>query len=119
MPEPEQVIEERRGEVAALAVLAHARRAVALGQRRAVGADDQRRRARSAARQPERGENQQLARRIGQVVLAAQHVRHPHAGIVHGIAKKNAAEPSARRTTKSPMSSLAKLCGPCTKSIES
>src|SRR5437879_7987479 len=32
------------------------------------------------------------------------------------LQKKKAAEPSARRTTKSPMSSLRKVCGPCTKS---
>ena len=36
MPEPEQVIGQRLRQIAALAILAHARRAVALGQRRAV-----------------------------------------------------------------------------------
>ena len=49
VPQPEQVIEQRRGQEAASAELLHAGAAVALGQRRAVGADQQARRGRRPA----------------------------------------------------------------------
>ena len=74
MPEAEQMIAHRRARVAGLAQLAHAGGAMALGQRRAVGAQQQRHVAVVRRRQCQRLEQQALARRIAQVILAAQHV---------------------------------------------
>ena len=37
---------------------------------------------------PERIEQHQLARRVGQVIVAAQHVRDAHGGIVDGVAEE-------------------------------
>src|SRR5436309_5399442 len=57
------VIGEGERLVAALAIFAHAHRRVALGQRRAVGADDERHVAVGRCRQAQSRENEQLPRR--------------------------------------------------------
>ena len=61
---------------------------MAFRQRRAVCAHQQRQVAVGGRTQLQRFENQQLARRIGEVVFTAQHVRDTHLGIIDGIAEK-------------------------------
>ena len=88
VPQAEQVIEQRRRQESALAKLLHAGAAVPLGQRRAVGAHQQADMAVAGPPHAERIEQHQLARRIGEMIVAAQHVRDAHHRIIDGIAKK-------------------------------
>ena len=59
-----------------------------LGQRRPVSAHQQRQMAIGRRSQAQRLEHQQLPRRVGQVIFAAQHVRDVHLGIVDGVAEE-------------------------------
>ncbi len=63
-----------------------------LRQRCAVGADQQSHMPVPRATQAQRIQHHELARRIGQMIVAAQHLRDAHQRVVDGIAKK--------RTTK-------------------
>ncbi len=85
VPETEQVVGQGCGQVTTFAVLAHACRAMALGQGRAVTADDERDVPIGRCRQAQSRQDQQLPRCVGEVILAAQRLGDPHAGIVHGI----------------------------------
>ena len=89
VPEAKQVIGEGERQVAAFAVLTHADRAVALGERRAIRAHDQRHvPVGGRAAGPSAAQNQQLPRRIGEVILPAQRLRHAHGGIIDGIGEE-------------------------------
>ena len=79
---------------------------MALGQRRAVRAHQQRQVPVGGRTQFERLEHQQLARRVGQVVFAAQHVRDAHFGIVDGIA-----EEEGRAAVGAPQDEVADVVG--------
>ena len=89
VPEPEQLIDDggsRRS---------RARETRARWSRRGAWRAARRRRRRAATcghsaapADPAPRSMQELARRIGQMILAAQHVRDPHARIVHGIAEE-------------------------------
>ena len=59
-----------------------------LGERRAIRAHQQREMAVGGRAQLQRLEHQQLARRVGQVIFATQHVRDAHLRIVDGIAEE-------------------------------
>ena len=86
--QPHQVIEQGPGQVAAAAQAGDAQRPAALGQRPAVRAMDQCQVAIGRRLQAQCGQQQQLARRVGQVVLPAQDLGHPHQGIVHRVAEQ-------------------------------
>ena len=45
-----------------------------------------------------------MPRRVGEMIVAAHHVRDPHHRVVDGVAKKDADVPSSRRMMKSPIS---------------
>ena len=70
------------GQVAEIPVLRHRRRAVALRQPAAVGAEDHRDMREPRRRPAERGVQQQLSRRVRDVVVAADHVGDLHQVIV-------------------------------------
>ncbi len=106
MAEPEQVIEERERLVAALAVLAHARRPVALGERRPVRTHEERHVPVGGRLEAEGLEDQQLPRRVGEVILAAQRQRHSHAGIVHRVG-----EEERGRAVRTPHHEIADIIG--------
>ena len=77
-----QIVHQRLRQVASSAELDHRGRAVALRQRRVVGAQHQRQ-VRKRRRRPAEGLVQQhLAGRVGNVVLAPHHGRHAHQPIV-------------------------------------
>ncbi len=77
-----------------------------LGQRRAVRAHQQRQVAVGRRAQAQRLEHQQLPRRVGQVIFAAQHVRDAHLGIVDGIA-----EEKRRAAVGAPQDEIADVVG--------
>ena len=81
--EPHQIVEQRLGQIAFVAVLQHADRAVALGQALAVGAQDHRHMGIGRRRHAERPQQVDLPRRVVDVVIAADDVRYPHVRIVH------------------------------------
>src|SRR5665213_70316 len=84
----EQMITYRGARIACVTQLTHAGGAMALGQRRAVRADQQRDVAILRYRQCQRLEQQALPRRIGQMILTPQHMADLHQRIVHGIAEQ-------------------------------
>ncbi len=88
MAKAKQVIADRRGAVARFAQLTERLGASALGQRRAVRADEQREVTVARRAHPECLEHQQLARRVGQMVFAAQGMRDAHQRIIHGVGKE-------------------------------
>ena len=88
VPESEEMIDNRPRGVAALAILAHAGRAMTLRQRRAISADEQRDVTIARRTQVERAQDKELARRVREVILAAQYVRDSHARIIHCVAEK-------------------------------
>ncbi len=77
-----QVVHQRLGQVAARAKLGDRCRAVPLRQRRVVGPEHERQVRELRRREPERLIEQDLPRRIRDVILAADHVRHLHQRIV-------------------------------------
>ena len=78
-----QVVDQRLRQVAALAELRHRRRAVALRQRRVIRPEHHREVREARRREAERAIQQHLPRRVRDVILAADHVRHLHQRIVH------------------------------------
>jgi hypothetical protein len=88
VPETKQVIHDRLWQKPALAELVHADTPVAFREWRAVGAGDQRDVTVMRHAQLERLEQQDLARRVGQMIFAAQHVRHAHQRVVDSVAEK-------------------------------
>ena len=81
--QPRQIVHQGLGQVAQLPVLHHRERAVALGQLGLVRAQDHGHMA-EARHVPAQGLVQQyLARGVGHVVVAAQHVGHAHGVVVH------------------------------------
>ena len=88
VPQVKQMIEKSRRQEPALAELAHARAAMPFRQRRAVRADQQADVAVVGSPHAERIEQHQLARRVGEMIVAAQYMRDAHDGIVHGVAKE-------------------------------
>jgi hypothetical protein len=88
VPEPEQVIRERRRQVSPLAEFAHAGRAMPLGEWRTIRTHEQRKVTVSRRPEIQRFEHEQLTRRVGEMVLAAQHVGDTHLGIVDGVAEE-------------------------------
>ena len=80
--EAHEVVEQRLGQVALVAVLQHAHRAVALGELRAVGAEDHRHVRVERRLDAERAQHVDLPRRVVEVVVAADHVRDPHVLVV-------------------------------------
>ena len=88
MAETEQVIGQRLRQVALLAQGTQRLRAVALGQRRSIRAGQQGQMSVARRRQFQRLQDQQLARRIAQVIVAAQQMRHAGQRIIDGIGKE-------------------------------
>ena len=88
VPQSEQVIEQRGAQKSALAKLLHAGAAVALGQRCAVRAHQKSDMAITGAPQRQGIEQHQLPRSVGEMVVAAQNVRHPHHRVIDGVAKE-------------------------------
>ena len=81
--EAQQVVAQRLGQKTLLAKLQHRRRAMALGQFRAVGAVDQRD-MRETRQVPSHGLiDLHLAERVGQVVIAADDMGDRHVMVVH------------------------------------
>ncbi len=80
--EARKVVDQRVGQVAHVAVRHHRRGAVALAEPRAIDAEDERDVCERRHRVAERPVEQDLLRRVGQVVLAADDVRDPHVGVV-------------------------------------
>src|SRR5579871_1360969 len=85
MTEAQQMIEQCFGQEAALAKIPYARAAMALRQRCAVLPDQQPDVPIARDAQPERGKQQHLARRIGEMIVPAQHVGYTHQRIVDGV----------------------------------
>ena len=81
--EPSEVVEQPLGQEAVVAVLQHAHRAVALRQLGAVGAEDHRHVRVGRRLDAERAQHLDLARRVVDVVVAADHVRDAHVVVVH------------------------------------
>ena len=88
MPQPEQMIEQGGGQESALAKLLRTGAAVTLRQRRAVLAHQQSHVAVAGAAHAQGIQHHELARRIGEMVVAAQHLGDSHDGIIDGIAKE-------------------------------
>ena len=76
-PEQRQIVHQRLRQIPALAELGHARRAVPLRQRRVVGTEDERQVRECRRHQPKRLVNQQLPRRVRDVILATHDMRSP------------------------------------------
>ena len=83
--EQRQEVHDRLGQVAGLAQLLHAGRAVALREALAIGAEEQRQVGEGRHRPAERLVHEHLARRRAEQVLAADHVRDPHVGVVDRV----------------------------------
>ena len=88
MAQPEQVVEDRRRQVALLAQLAQRTRPVPFGKRRTVISHDQGHVAVGRRLQAQRGGQQQLARGVGQMILAPQHDGHTHQRVVEHVAEE-------------------------------
>ncbi len=85
--EAREVVEQRLRQEAHVAVLQHADRAVALGELRAVGAEDHRQVGVRRRLDAERAQHLHLPRRVVDVVVAADHVRDSHVVVVHDHAE--------------------------------
>ena len=81
--QPREIVDERLGKIAVLFVLHHADRAVSLGQALAIGTENHRNVCELRQRRAERFEDVDLARRVVDVVVAADNVRDVHVQIVH------------------------------------
>ena len=83
--EEQEVVEQRLGQVALLAELAHERRAVALRVGLALRVDDHREVPVGRGRGAERLEELDVLERVLHVVVAADHVRHALVDVVHHV----------------------------------
>ncbi len=81
-----KVVHQRLGQISLRAELADRRRAVPLRQRRVIGPHHHRQMRKGGRRKPERLVQQNLPRRVRDVILSSNHVRHLHQRIVddHG-----------------------------------
>ena len=80
--EQSEVVPHGGGHVAGVAELLDARRAVALGELLPVRAVQQRQVRVAGRRDPQRIHHEQLLGRVGEVVVAPDHVGYPHVGVV-------------------------------------
>ena len=80
--EARQIVDDGVGQEAEVAIRRDGHGAVALAEPRFVGAEDQRHVAERGKAVAERLIEQDLARRVGEVIVAADDVRDPHLGVV-------------------------------------
>jgi hypothetical protein len=83
-----QMIEDRGTQKASLAKFMHAGAAMALGQWGPVRTHQQSHVPVARASQLQRIEQHELARGIGEMIVAAQHMSHAHSRIIDGVAEK-------------------------------
>ena len=88
MTQAKQMIEQGNAQESPLAKLVHAGAAMPLRQRRTVFSHQEPKMSVGGAAHAERIQQHQLTRRVGQMVIAAQYLRHAHGGIIHCVAKK-------------------------------
>ena len=113
-----QIVDERFGQIPALAELGDARRAVALRERRVIRPEHEREMRKSRRTQPERLVQEQLPRRVGDVVLASDDVTDLHRA--HRRRRPRSCRRAGRRTatiTGSPMTSVLNVTTPRTRSL--
>ena len=109
-----QVVDQRLGQIPAQPELRDRGRAVPLRQRRVIGSHHQRQMRELRRRESERPIEQQLPRRVRDVILAADHMRHLHQRIVDDDGEVVGGRPSERTRTGSPMTSVLNVTSPRT-----